>query len=309
MTENRSIKFEAEVSSNSALAMMLKRKTSKKVSAPVKAPAPVHHDIGSIKVDPSLKADYFVNATGRTLDSFGYGTFQAAMMVGRVVSERPDQMTLATTPVELYNSAIMMANRIAHKYPKSTVLVQSDFGYSVALASALYARGCKSVYVRTKSFTRAEVYAGKHNEYQSFVEYGFGKLKRTLSQPKPVKADSVILNFTSHPVSMWPADQITATHIGVDHIIDVPIKINTTLSAEKLRESVAAQVEKALEAYPTAFAAVIQGEWTAVTTAVPILIRDNVRPLYGVADRNAMLAAGTKKYIFGGFREYMVCGR
>ena len=99
---------------------------------------------------------YFVNATGRPMESLGVNAVELALRLGNLVDwdryelYRDEDDGLSSRDV--FDFACRVGEAILKKYPKATVLCQSDWGFTIALASYIAAHGGRPVYAKALSY-------------------------------------------------------------------------------------------------------------------------------------------------------------
>ena len=239
---------------------------------PVKKPAP------SLEKNREV-IPYFVNAMGRPLESLGDNALELALRLGNVVDWEFEECLpdLDLSSNDVFELACRVGEGIVNKYPGATVLCQSDWGFTIALASYLAAHGAHPVYA--KQFSYDSPYY-KERELESYVEYKFPKIGRGKKFRK-YSPDHVLLNLTNHPKEKW-FDRSMFLGYGFRRTINAGS--SSILSTENADEDRATYEAFAYYIAQNADAsdAVVTGEWSYVAAVVPILIEAGICPLYPI---------------------------
>ena len=248
---------------------------------------------------------YFVNAMGRPLESLGVNAVELALEIGNLVDwdrydlYRDEDDGLSSR--DIFDFACRVGEAILNKYPKATVLCQSDWGFTIALASYIAAHGGRPEYAKALSYD-SPLYRGIR-ELGSYVEFKFPKVGRG-RRFREYSPDQILLNLSSHSKTEWyPRSRYLG--YGFERTVDA---VDTTMfDYTDIDQS---RVDFEAFAYyirdnVNASEAVVTGEWSYVAAVVPLLIEAGIRVKYPVMYYNGyMTPDGRPCKSFYRYREY-----
>lgn len=255
-----------------------------------------------LKREPAIKTKkigYFINATGRSFWNLPEGTYEAAnRLADRVIrwhelSEPTENMSAE----EVRDMAYAVGEAILGRYPGATVLCQSSWGYTLALAMYINMHGGKAVYVKTNDFTADD----RTNSFAKFAEFKFPEAEFQF----PIRSwnpDQVLLNFTSHRHKYWSVEM--CKYYDRHKVVDVAnVKFLDFHDLENVRLDCEAYAKYTARC-SDASEAIVMGEWSYVATIVPILMSYGITAYYAVKGIVGYNADKSPIYGFLGYREY-----
>lgn len=249
------------------------------------------------------KKSYFINASGRSFWNLPEGTYEAANAAfDRVLKWRITEPSDTMSAEEVRDMAYKDGKEILDRNPGATVLCQSSWGYTLALAKYINEHGGRAVYVRTNDLTLDQVRDG--NRGQHFVKFA-GFMFPEIDTQFPVKdwnPDQFLLNFTAHRHKYWTPE--LCKYYDKHKVMDVTnVKFLDFHDLDSVRLDCEAYT-KYVARCSDASEAIVMGEWSYVATIVPVLISYGITPYYAVKGIVGYNADNTPIYGFLGYREY-----
>ena len=250
-----------------------------------------------------VKKTNFVNASGRSFWNLPEGTYEAANAgFDRVIKWRIVEPSDNMSAEEIRDMAYADGAAILARNPGATVLCQSSWGYTLALAKYINDNGGRAVYVRTNDLTLDQVRDG--NRGQHFVKFADFVFPDTGVQ-LPIRdwnPDQVLLNFTAHRHKYWTAE--LCRYYDKYRVVDVTnIKFLDFHDLDSVRLDCEAYT-KYVARCNDASEAIVMGEWSYVATIVPILMSYGITAYYAVKGIVGYNADKSPIYGFLGYREY-----
>lgn len=250
-----------------------------------------------------VKKNHFINASGRSLWNFPEGTYEAANATfDRVIKWRVLEPSENMTAEEIRDMAYADAKEILDRNPGATVLCQSSWGYTLALAKYINSNGGRAVYVRTNDLTIDQVRAGnKGKHFTKFADFVFPEIDRQFPL-RDWNPDQVLLNFTAHRHKYWTPelcryyDRYKVMDVANIKFLDFHDLEDVRLDCEAYAKYVAISSD--------ASEAIVMGEWSYVATIVPVLISYGITPYYAVKGIVGYNEDNSPIYGFLGYREY-----
>lgn len=250
-----------------------------------------------------VKKNHFINASGRSLWNFPEGTYEAAdATFDRVIKWRILEPSENMTAEEIRDMAYRDAKEILDRNPGATVLCQSSWGYTLALAKYINSNGGRAVYVRTNDLTIDQVRAGnKGKHFTKFADFVFPEIDRQFPL-RDWNPDQVLLNFTAHRHKYWTPelcryyDRYKVMDVANIKFLDFHDLEDVRLDCEAYAKYVARNSD--------ASEAIVMGEWSYVATIVPVLISYGITPYYAVKGIVGYNEDNSPIYGFLGYREY-----
>lgn len=250
-----------------------------------------------------VKKNHFINASGRSLWNFPEGTYEAANATfDRVIKWRILEPSENMTAEEIRDMAYRDAKEILDRNPGATVLCQSSWGYTLALAKYINSNGGRAVYVRTNDLTIDQVRAGnKGKHFTKFADFVFPEIDRQFPL-RDWNPDQVLLNFTAHRHKYWTPelcryyDRYKVMDVANIKFLDFHDLEDVRLDCEAYAKYVARNSD--------ASEAIVMGEWSYVATIVPVLISYGITPYYAVKGIVGYNEDNSPIYGFLGYREY-----
>lgn len=227
------------------------------------------------------KKTYFVNASGRSFWNLPEGTYEAANAIAtNVIRWRITEPADDMSAEEIRDMAYADGAAILGRYPEATVLCQSNWGYTLALARYINVHGGRAVYVRTNDLTIDQVkYGNIGQHFVNFADFVFPELDNQF----PIRdwnPDQVLLNFTSHRHKYWTDamcryyDKYKVMDVANIKFLDFHDLEDVRLDCEAYAKYVARNSD--------ASEAIVMGEWSYVATIVPVLLSYGITPYYTV---------------------------
>lgn len=228
-----------------------------------------------------VKQSYFINATGRSFWNLPEGTYEAANAAfDRVLKWRISEPSESMSAEEIRDMAYNDGKEILDRNPGATVLCQSNWGYTLALAKYIVTHGGRAVYVRTNDLSLDQVRDGNRGQhFTEFADFIFPELD-TQFPIRDWNPDQVLLNFTSHRHKYWTAemcryyDKYKVMDVANVKFLDFHDLENVRLDCEAYAKYVARNSD--------ASEAIVMGEWSYVATIVPVLLSYGITPYYTV---------------------------
>ena len=249
------------------------------------------------------KKTYFVNASGRSFWNLPEGTYEAANAIAtNVIRWRITEPADDMSAEEIRDMAYADGAAILGRYPEATVLCQSNWGYTLALARYINVHGGRAVYVRTNDLTIDQVkYGNIGQHFVNFADFVFPEIS-TQFPIRDWNPDQVLLNFTSHRHKYWTPelcryyDKYKVMDVANIKLLDFHDLENVRLDCEAYTKYVARNSD--------ASEAIVMGEWSYVATIVPVLISYGITPYYALKGIVGYNENNSPIYGFLGYREY-----
>lgn len=250
-----------------------------------------------------VKKNHFINASGRSLWNFPEGTYEAAdATFDRVIKWRILEPSENMTAEEIRDMAYRDAKEILDRNPGATVLCQSSWGYTLALAKYINTHGGRAVYVRTNDLSIDQVREGNRGQhFTKFADFVFPEIDTQL----PIRGwnpDQVLLNFTTHRHKYWTPE--LCRYYDRYKVMDVTnVKFLDFHDLESVRLDCEAYT-KYVARCSDASEAIVMGEWSYVATIVPVLLSYGITPYYAIKGIVGYNEDNSPIYGFLGYREY-----
>lgn len=250
-----------------------------------------------------VKKNHFINASGRSLWNFPEGTYEAAdATFDRVIKWRVLEPSENMTAEEIRDMAYADGKEILDRNPGATVLCQSSWGYTLALAKYINTHGGRAVYVRTNDLSIDQVRDGNRGQhFTKFADFVFPEIDTQL----PIRGwnpDQVLLNFTTHRHKYWTPE--LCRYYDRYKVMDVTnVKFLDFHDLESVRLDCEAYT-KYVARCSDASEAIVMGEWSYVATIVPVLLSYGITPYYAVKGIVGYNEDNSPIYGFLGYREY-----
>lgn len=225
---------------------------------------------------------FFVNATGREMESFGEGIVEASLQLGNLVDWNFSQeIDECWSTQEVFSYACGVGKAIIKKYPNCIVFCQSDFGFTIALASYLVAHGVRAVYCAIETISKSDMDSGATKKFSRFIDFKFPKIGRGV-RFRQYSPDDVLLNLSSHPKKHWTSEKMFSGY-GFDRTVNAFNRSWFDFNdIESSYEDFEAFGYYVANNYPVASEAVIMGEYSYLSAVVPQLLEAGIRPMYPV---------------------------
>ena len=250
-----------------------------------------------------VKKNHFINASGRSLWNFPEGTYETAdANFDRVIKWRMIEPSESMSAEEIRDMAYADGKEILDRNPGATVLCQSSWGYTLALAKYINTHGGRAVYVRTNDLTIDQVRDGNRGQhFTKFADFVFPEIN-TQFPIRDWNPGQVLLNFTSHRHKYWTPEM--CRYYDRYKVMDVAnVKFLDFHDLEDVRLDCEAYA-KYVAIYSDASEAIVMGEWSYVATIVPVLISYGITPYYAVKGIVGYNENNSPIYGFLGYREY-----